>query len=273
MPENTPPAGGSSADTNMAEFRRLLAETARAAGAGTAISEREERLLRENFKMRDRLRKANEATEDAKKAGTPLKDGEVIVNKDDAKLLADFKALNIKVEDMPKIVTERDTLKQKDAERAGEVTVAEIAKELGVNPRAFARLVKAEGLEVSIVKQKVRNADNELVEESVPVVRKRGAAADVKPENLSEVLERDYADDIPLLLAAGSDGERRPSQSADDYTGSRIGGSRSQVQEETTPTGTRFPRMSNAQPTGASQLRKIEKEVVEKKAGTGTYGM
>lgn len=284
MPETTPAGGAAAAAAApdvMTEFRRLLKEHLADAGKGVSISEREERLLKENFRVREKLRVASDRATAAEAKASTVKDGDIVLTGEDAKAWAEVKKLNVQLKDIPTQLAERTALQAEKAERDGEKVVEEVATMLDLpNARALRRLVKAEGLTVSIETVKVRQDDGKMVEERVPHVRKRGAAADAKPEPLTDVLERDYADDIPLLLTESAstqqngtqhdDGQRengRTTSALRDARNAHASGS-----DEDRSDGTRFPRQRNTAPSGADAARKKDEKAVETKARSGMYG-
>lgn len=273
-------AAGSTPDV-MAEFRKLLNETVTAAGGGAALTDRETKLLRENYKMRDRLREANGQLDEAKKK--VVAEGATVLTGDDATEYAAFKKLGLAVKDLTPKLAEHATLVQEKAAREAEAQLDGVAETLGIaNVRAFKRLVAAEGLTVSLKTVKVKDEETgKMVDEQVPVVRKRGAADSTEPEALADVLERDYVEDLPTLLAtsvgdAVDTGEvadrERPARSLGASTRTTTGAGNG-VQDDAASGGTRFPRLSGVAPTGAGQSRKREQDLVTAKAATGRYAL
>jgi hypothetical protein len=296
MPEVTPAAGtsgtaGTAATPDvMAEFRTLLRETVASAGTGAALSERESKLLRENFKVRDKLREANALVEAAKK--TQVADGATVLTVDDAKEYAEFKKLGVPAKDVAVKLAERDTLATTQAARDARELVDTVAEELGIaNVRAFQRLVAAEGLTITMKTVKVKDEETgRMVDEQVPVVRKRGQDEKVDAEPLVDVLERDFADDLDTLLTEGAAGGAGANGDDADATDGRSGvGRRGRVLREpasraagslngaasldTGAGGTRFPRLGSRAPTGANASRKAQEEAVERKSARGGYAI
>lgn len=256
-PDNTALPTG---DTISAEFRKLLAEVTANGGAPDA---RTEKLLRENFRMREKLRIALTDAAAAQSKAVAPKDGELLLNKDDAVLFNKWKASGVKVEELPTIIAERDALRGEKQERDADKVLDTVADMLDVNPLAFRRLVKAEQLTVSVITQKVRNDAGELTDEQVPVVVKRGAPADAKPEPLTDVLERDYAADIPLLSSVPAGGGLQRNQ------GERT----APLTQEDYGAATRFPRTASAPPNGAAAARKAEEAALDRKQHSGVYSI
>jgi hypothetical protein len=271
MPEAANPAGGSSNDTPdpMAGFRALLKE---ATASGGTLTDRETKLLRENYRARERLRVANEALAKAQAEGAKVPKDAVVLSKEDAETFTAFKALNVAPADIKTKLAERETLAAEKASRDGEKILDAVAEEMGLNPRAFKRLVVAEGLTVTVKTVKVEDEDSgKMVEEQVPVVRKRGAKDTDEPEELAAVLERDFAEDLDTLVASGDTGGSGDSP--------RASATRRSLRE-TAPSddaelgqGTRFPRTRTAVPSRQSVSRKQQEEIVSSKASTGAYSL
>lgn len=247
----------------MAGFRALLKE---ATANGASLSDRETKLLRENYRAREKLRLANEALTKAQAEGTKVPKDAVVLTGDDAKTYGEFKKLNLPVADIATRLAERDTLATERAQRDADVLLDGIADEMGLNPRAFKRLVKAEGLTVTVKTTKVRDEETgKMVEEQVPVVKRAGAKDTDEPEELSAVLERDFADDLDTLVASGDLGVTQER--------SRAVTRRSAEPQDEEQGGTRFPRTRANAPSRQTVSRKQQEEAVNSKAATGRYSL
>lgn len=284
MPEAAAPAAGTTTPAAtpdpMAEFRKLLHDATASAAGGTALSERETKLLRENFKVRERLREATGQLEAAGKKAAP--EGATVLTGDEAKEYLEFKKIGIAVKDLVPKLAEHATLLQDKTQRDAQAALDGVAEALGItNVRAFKRLVAAEGLTVSMKTVKVKDeTSGKMVDEQVPVVRTRGAAETTEPEPLMDVLERDFAEDIPTLLAeSAADGidtgeteTTRPARALGQNIRSANGNGNG-TQDDAASSGTRFPRLGSAAPTGAGQSRKREQDALAAKQARGGYTM
>jgi hypothetical protein len=283
MPEVAAPAAGTTttppADT-MADFRKLLNEVTSSAAGGTALSERETKLLRENYKVREKVRELTGQLETATKKVTP--EGATVLTGDDAKAWIAFKALGKKPEELTTVLTEHGTLTQEKAQREAQAALDDVAQSLGItNVRAFKRLIAAEGLTVSTKTVKVKDEESgRMVDEQVPVVLKRGAKEGTEPEPLADVLERDFAEDIPTLLAESVSDDLDAGTTTEETRPARVlGASRTGTsgsggsQDDAATGGTRFPRIGSREPTGANQQRKRDGDAIAAKAATGRYSL
>jgi hypothetical protein len=265
MPEPTP------ASDSLADFRRLL-DSMKQSGAST--SEREERLMRENFKLRDKLR--TERTDHEATKGKLPKDGTVGLTADEGKEWVAFKALGIPAADVKTKLAERDTLALKVDASAQEQVYADAAKALDLpNVRALQKLLAREGLVVETKTVKVRGADGTTTDQQVPYVRKRADAAD-KLEPLADYLEREQAEFIPALTAepeneGDSPEDREPSST--QTPARRLGASSTGTSTSTAAApGVRFPRVGvRPAPTAGQRSAKEQEDAVAKKRSTGHY--
>lgn len=245
----------------MAGFRALLKE---ATASGATLTDRETKLLRENYKAREKLRIASEALVKAGEGKVP--DGAVVLPKEEAEAYTEFKKLGVPVKDIVTRLAERDTLAADKAKADADKILDAVAEELGLNPRAFKRLVAAEGLTVTVKTVKVKDEDGKTVEEQIPVVRTRGAKADAEPEELSAVLERDFAEDLDTLVASGDAGDR-PTRATRSAARETI------PDDDAGVTGTRFPRTRTTVPSRQAVSRKQQEEIVTAKASKGGYSL
>lgn len=252
----------------------MLAEHMKTAGAGVSISEREQKLIRDNFKVRERLRTALDAQKVAEEKGGKVKDGDVILTGDDAKHYAEFLKLGVALKDLPAQLTERTTLLTAKAEQDAEGVSEKAATLLEIpNVVAFRRLIKAEGLEVTITTEKVRGKGGKTEEQEVVNVRKRGAADTVKPELLADVLERDYVDDIPTLMSARGKSDDARDDDGNTLTLGRMAAEDDGEEEEgePAPRGLSFPRTRSGAPSGRRADAKQQQAAVDRKASSGAY--
>lgn len=278
-PGTTPAAGTTPADP-MAEFRKLLLESTTAAAGGTALSDRETKLLRENYKARDKVRELTGQLEAVTKKAAP--DGATVLTGDEAKEYAEFKKLGIPMKDLTVKLTEHGTLAKDKTERDAAAALDDVAEALGItNVRAFKRLVVAEGLTVTMKTMKVKDEETgKMVDEQVPVVLTRGAKEGTEPEPLLELLERDFAEDVPTLVAeSGTDAIEtgsttepvRQARTLGGITASRNGSH--PTQDDAATGGTRFPRLGSAAPTGAGSERKRNQDALAAKQARGGYSL
>ncbi len=103
-------------------------------------------LSEDNFQYRRTIRKLKQQIEDLSKRPV-LKEGEKIVGADRAKTLEDFEALKVKVEDVKNGLSERDTLKNKEAERKHAEAIATGVKPLRMNAEVMADLIRTRSLQ------------------------------------------------------------------------------------------------------------------------------
>lgn len=287
MPENAPPAAGAAAGEGSAnsgaEFRRLLADAITAAGGNVALTDREAKLLRDNFRVREKLRVAMEAATKTK----ALPEGAIVLEGEDAKAFVAMrdgaKALGVEIKDVPTKLKERNDLSAAEAKRAAARVYEDAAKALDIpNVRAFRRLAENEGLVITMEEQTVVLEGGEKVKELVPMVRKRDAAKDAKGEPLVDVLERDFAEDVPTLFVApvaanaggGNDGGAADSfASLGDGSAAPTFGARRAARGDVIDgvEGTPFPGQRRTAPTGSVTRAKTEEKIVESKVAGGAY--
>jgi hypothetical protein len=102
-------------------------------------------LSEDNYQYRKTIRELKKKISGLEKR-PELKEGEQVVSKEDHKVLTDFKALNVKVEDVKTGLQERDTLKGKESERKKADTIAKGLKHFGYNPEVMTDLISTRSL-------------------------------------------------------------------------------------------------------------------------------
>lgn len=270
MPDPTPTPKPD--DRSSSEFRDFLREMFSGSTSSSKPSDREERLLRENFKQREKTREANERAT-AAEAKVP-KEGSVILTADQAKEWQALAELKLPVADIKTRLTERDQLSVKDKERTDAEQLAEAGTAIGVtNTKALVKLLKTEGLALEFKDTKVKQDDNSYKTERVPFVRK----ADVKdaaPEPLADYIERELSEFIPALTAepdAGEESEELPAAERSQDTSTAAPTRR--LGEQRTPASTRTPFPARSQRTPSSRREQgPSKEDLDRARNSGMYG-
>jgi hypothetical protein len=253
-PAAATPAAGNDDDLRR-DFRELLSSV-----KDLKPSDREERLMHENFTIRDRARRYRQERDDAKK-GLPAA-GAVVLTGDDATAYAAIQKTGVPLKDIPARVTERDTLLTEQQQRAASTLHETVAESLELNPRAFAMFMRARDLVLSYKRVEMRDEDGKIVTEEVPVIRAKGAAEDTA-RPLLDALEQEYKADLELLSVGVERG------AGEDTASTRREDARDTGSEK--DNGVPFPRTRREAPSGAAARARAVKEAETRKAATGRY--
>lgn len=247
---------------------------------GNNVSQREQTLIRDNFKLRRRNAQMREQLESASAGKVP--DGSVVVKKEDADELAKFRALKLTPEVITTSLQELTTLKTEKATRENEAVHEEAAEALGYpNTAALSKALKREGLHVEMKSQRVDDPDNpgKKITVSMPHVRK---ANDDKAqlEPLADYIDREMSELVPAFVAEPE------SDDADDDAGSTSSTQRttetitmrrdpkSPAARSSNNNGVSIPVARNAQrPNGPAREAAKQDEALVAKKRSGTYSL
>lgn len=189
MPEGEGKSSGSSTADIESTVSRLLAKE----GDRRAIT----KLLRDNFRQREELRKAkDQIAELEKRADVP--EGGKILTADEAKQWAAYTELG-KPEELKAAKDKKGELEAELAKRDLESTIAQAAEAAGFKTDVLKKLPGASDLKFEVRTEKVDGQDQQ-----VPYVtpRKDGASA----QKLSEYAEAEWKDFLPSLQAEDGNG-------------------------------------------------------------------
>lgn len=194
-------------------------------------SERERRLLDDNYKLRRRNARLNDELEALE--GAAPEEGQHVISDDDFKELEEFRKLKLKPADLSKVVEEHGKLSVKAGEIAAEQVYAEAADALEVeNPKALARLLKREGLHVEI-KQEREKVDGRWVNVPVAYCRpKDDEKASLSP--LADYLEKEFPPEIidALLTKPADVGHSGEDDDDEQAAGGRASSSRRSLRRD-----------------------------------------
>lgn len=231
---NGRPKHGSVERQGSSKLSRVLEEMStvfQSAMSNTEASERERRLLDDNYKLRRRNARLNDELEEAQQNG--VEDGQHVISDDDFKELEEFRKLKLKPADVAKVVEEHGKLAVKEGERAAEQVYVEAADALEVeNPKALARLLKKENLHVEI-KTEREKIDGKWTNVPVAYCRPKGdEKAQLTP--LADYLEQEFPTEIidALLTKPADTGHSDGDGDDEEAAGGRAGSSRRTLRRE-----------------------------------------
>lgn len=265
MPETT-----NTPSPELEAMRSLVADLRKS----NQISDREERLMNENAKLRDKLRRTRVDLDETK--GKVPKDGSRVLSVDEAKEFEDFRKLNLKPDAIKAKLDETAKLSEKLAQTEAEKLFDTVGELLGVeNPAALKKLLARADLDLELRDVRVKQDDGSFKVEQVPFAKKRGDDK-AQPEPLTDYIEREESEFIPALMTApenaNDDDTRGTGARSDEGTAPtrRLGSTSSERAQQTA--GTPFPRRStNNTPTGASRTEKKREERLNEKRSNPMY--
>lgn len=272
--------GRSSASESSSELLNDMRDLMQQMLQGNNVSQREQTLIRDNFKLRRRNAQMREQLESASAGKVP--EGSVVVKKADADELEKFRALKLTPEVITTSMQELTKLKTESAARENEVVHEEAAEALGYpNVAALSKALKREGLHVEMKSQRVDDPDNpgKKITVSMPHVRK---ANDEKAslEPLSDYIDREMSELVPAFVAEPE------TDDSDDDEGSTSGKQqttqtitmrrdpKSPAARTSNSNGVSIPVARNAQrPNGPARDAKQVEEAAAAKKRSGTYSL
>lgn len=167
----------------------------------TAVSVFNESLIKDNYNLREAKRNLKTELENAKK----LPDGAKIVQKDDAVMFDKFKALGIKVDDIPAIIEQNKTL------RVGQ-TSRDAAEALGWKFKPLQKLLTDNALNIEMRETEVENDKKEKEKKQLPFVIE-GTGKDSKATRLDEYEPfKDFHASLVMDESAGTGAGGRTTQ-------------------------------------------------------------
>lgn len=171
------------------EYRRL--------GTPEDIRSKRSDLEEDNAKYREKLRLKERELEDAKK---PLPEGSVVINAEEAKTLAAYKALG-KPEDLKKLGEDKVALEKKVAASEQQEAAEAAAAAAGFRPEVLRKLPGAAELKFEVRKEKVDGEDAEI---AYVTEAKQGAI----PQKLTDYVEATWREFLPALTAEDEEGDK-----------------------------------------------------------------
>ena len=170
-------------------------------------------LSEDNYQYRRQIRNLKKQIADLSKR-PELKEGERVVSGERFKTLTDFEALKVKVEDVQTGLTERDTLKAKEAERKEYQRIENGVKPLKMNPEVLADLITTRKFEHELRDVEVEE-DGEKKTIQVLHLRKPGTETFVRADKFAERELKGY---LPALRIANDDASEEPEDGEEDDT-------------------------------------------------------
>jgi hypothetical protein len=271
--------GRGSASESNSELLNDMRELMQQMLQGNNVSQREQTLIRDNFKLRRRNAQMREQLESASAGKVP--DGSVVVKKADADELEKFRALKLTPDVITASMQELTKLKTESAARENEAVHEEAAEALGYpNVAALSKALKREGLHVEMKSVRADDPDNPGKKISVlmPHVRK---ASDEKAalEPLADYIDRELSELVPAFVAEPE------TDDSDDDAGSASSTSqantitmrrdpKSPAARGSNNNGVSIPVARSAQrPNGPAREAKQTEEAAVAKKRSGTYSL